>query len=96
MGRWEEATEAGRLAAVEAEVLTPRERQGELAWLNLRTSAGIEVDDFAVRLGVDPRERFAKVVDRLVRAGLMEDVGTHLRLTEKGWPVADGVASEFL
>ena len=96
LGRWEAAVEDGRLAVIEAEQLSPHEREGELAWLNLRTTAGIEVRDFRRRTGVEVRERFAQPILEMAGAGLVEDVGSHLRLTERGWPVADGVASAFL
>ena len=96
LGRWEAAVQGGRLAIIEAEQLSPREREGELAWLNLRTTAGIDVRDFRHRTGVDARERLRKPLDEMVDAGLVEDVGSHLRLTERGWPVADGISAEFL
>ena len=96
LGRWETAVEGGGLAAVDVETLSPRQRQGELAWLNLRLAGGIDVADFAARTGVDPRLRFAGPLAEMVAAGLICDAGTHLRLTESGWPVADGVAAAFL
>ena len=96
LGQWESTVDAGHLAAIDVERLEADERARELAWLNLRTTRGIDTSDFERRTGVSPTVRFSEVIDTLGSAGLLEVEAGRVRLTDKAWPVADGVAAEFL
>jgi oxygen-independent coproporphyrinogen-3 oxidase len=96
LGEWENAIAAGLLPAIEIETLTPRQRAGELAMLMLRLSRGIVYADFAVRVGLDAPTIFAEVIDRLAPLGLLDVSETSIRLSERGLPVADSIAAEFL
>ena len=96
LGRWEHQVQAGGLPAIEYEELTPGQRAGELAMLGLRLASGIDLDEIARRTRVDARSVFSDVLARLIGAGLLEEAGGRIRLTDKGLPVGDGVASEFL
>jgi oxygen-independent coproporphyrinogen III oxidase len=96
LGEWENAITAGLLPAIEVETLTPRQRAGELAMLMLRLSHGIVYSDFAVRVGLDAPAIFAEVIDRLTPLGLLDVSETSIRLSERGLPVADSIAAEFL
>lgn len=96
LGRWEKAVDAGEPAAIEVEQLDADARARELAWLNLRTTRGIDVTDFQRRTGLNPRQRFATVLASLTGAGLIDDAGDRLHLSKSAWPLADGVAAEFL
>lgn len=96
LGEWENAVDRSFLPAVEVESLSPRQRAGELAMLMLRLSTGITHADFTARTGHDAAELFAEVIDRLAPLGLLDVTATAIRLSERGLPVADSVASEFL
>ncbi len=96
IGHWESAIASRLLPAIDSERLDRDKRAAELAWLNLRLTAGIDVVDYRRRTGRDVRQTFSDVLVQMTMAGLLEDVGTHLRLTDAGWPVADAVAAEFL
>jgi oxygen-independent coproporphyrinogen III oxidase len=96
LGEWEQAVAAGRLPVVEVESLTPRQRLGELAMLQLRLAHGIRFGDFAARTGRDPRDAFAPVIDRLEQIGVLTRDATGVRLTDRGLDVADAAAAEFL
>jgi oxygen-independent coproporphyrinogen-3 oxidase len=96
LGEWENAIAARLLPAIEIETLTPRQRAGELAMLMLRLSCGIVYADFAVRVGLDAPTIFAEVIDRLAPLGLLDVSETSIRLSERGLPVADSIAAEFL
>jgi len=96
LGEWETSIDAGRLPAVEHEILSPARRAGELAMLLLRLSGGLIYDDYSARTGIDARSVYASTVDNLRSMGLL-DVDAHaIRLSEKGLNVADAVAGEFL
>jgi oxygen-independent coproporphyrinogen-3 oxidase len=96
LGEWENAIAARLLPAIEIETLTPRQRAGELAMLMLRLSCGIVYADFAVRVGLDAPTIFAEVIGRLAPLGLLDVTETSIRLSERGLPVADSIAAEFL
>jgi len=93
---WRAAVASGRFPAAWEETPTPAVRLGETWWLGLRTRAG--VDPSAARrsagwVGPDPT---AGEVEALERQGFLERDGTRLRLTRRGWPVADAVARRLL
>ena len=96
LGEWETSIQAGQLPAIEIETLTPRQRAGELAMLMLRLSKGIVHADFAARVGHDASALFAEVIARLAPLGLLDVSPTSIRLSERGLPVADSIAAEFL
>jgi oxygen-independent coproporphyrinogen-3 oxidase len=96
LGEWERAVGAGELPASDVESLTPAQRAGELAMLMLRLDRGIEFDAFAARIGRDARDLFRPQLDRLQRVGLVSVDSSSVKLTERGIPVADAIASEFL
>lgn len=96
LGEWEEAIGAGRVPATDVEVLSPAQRRGELAMLRLRLASGLNFADFAARTGFDARELFSDEIARFGGAGLLSVDADAVRLTEKGLPVADALASEFL
>jgi len=96
LGEWENAIKASQVPAIEIETLTPRQRAGELAMLMLRLSNGIVHADFTARVGHDARAIFAEVIDRLIPLGVLEASETSIRLSERGLPIADSIAAEFL
>jgi oxygen-independent coproporphyrinogen III oxidase len=96
LGEWEDAIAAGSLPATDAERLTPGQRMGELAMLQLRLSRGLNLADFAARTGHDARCVFSDVLDRLAPAGLLELTPEAIRLSDRGVDVADAIAAEFL
>jgi oxygen-independent coproporphyrinogen-3 oxidase len=96
LGEWESAVGSGKLAAIEAEHLSPRHRAGELGMLMLRLARGLDFADFAARTGFDARRLWADLMDRYSRAGLLEVDSKSLRLSESGLAVADSLASELL
>jgi oxygen-independent coproporphyrinogen-3 oxidase len=96
LGEWESTVAAGSLPAIEAETLSPLRRAGELAYLQLRLSRGIDYADFAARTAYDARTLYADPLNRLSINGLLEITPFGFRLTEKGLNVADAIAAEFL
>ena len=96
LGEWESAVASGGLPAIEVETLSPPRRAGELAYLQLRLSRGVDFADFARRMGCDPRLLFADPLERLSKLGLLIVDDEGFRLTEKGLNVTDAIAAEFL
>jgi len=93
LGEWESAVphagSGGTLPVIEHEILTLEQRQAERVMLQLRLRAG-------VRWEHGLRERYADTLARLIQLDFITIDDTGFRLTEKGIPVADGIAGEFL
>jgi oxygen-independent coproporphyrinogen III oxidase len=98
--RWEGRVAAGE-RPVEAEESLGREALAtEAVLLGLRTAAGIDLDGFATRYGLDLLAANEALVDRLVAEGrLVVRVGPvgdrRLAPTASGLAVADGMAAAF-
>jgi len=87
---------AGGPIPSERERLEPAARAGEAIMLALRTSEGVELAPFRERYGVDVLERYGKVVDELVAAGVLDAGPERVRLTPRGRFVANDVCGAFL
>jgi oxygen-independent coproporphyrinogen III oxidase len=96
LGEWEQSIEASVLPAMDVEQLSPRRRAGELAMLLLRLTRGLNFSDFAAQTNFDARQLWSDEIERFTRVGLLEADEAGFRLTERGLPVADALASEFL
>lgn len=96
LGEWEQAIDRGILATTETETLSPRQRAGELAMLQLRLARGLEFDDYSTRTGFDARQLFGPQIAQLTKLGLISLDERRLQLTEAGLNVADSVAAEFV
>jgi putative oxygen-independent coproporphyrinogen III oxidase len=84
------STEAG------CEQLDQSQRGPEALMLGLRLSSGVDLDVLAHRHGRPFLEERAPVVDELVRGGLLERSGPHLRLTEGATLLANDVICRLL
>ncbi len=62
----------------------------------LRLADGIDYANVAERTGHDARVLFAKPPVQFAKLKLVEVGPTAVRLTEKGWDVADAVAGELI
>jgi putative oxygen-independent coproporphyrinogen III oxidase len=80
-----------------SEALSPPARLGETWWLGLRTTRGVDPSAARATAGVVGESDAAEAKARtLVQQGLLELAGDRYRLTQRGIPVADAVAAEFL
>jgi len=96
---WRRAVERGRAATAWEDELEPLARLGETWWLGLRLAEGIAPEEARERAGLSPEEGpdgAVAVAERLAGQGLLSRVGGRYRLTERGLPLADAVAREFL
>jgi oxygen-independent coproporphyrinogen-3 oxidase len=101
VGEYRRALDAGRPedAVVWRERLAPIERLGETWWLGLRTRDGIDPRAARLRAGLGEREfdPALAVAEGLLDQGLLEHAaGGRVRLSERGWPLADAVSREFI
>lgn len=92
---WEEAVPRGALPVVEHERLSPQRRAAERILLQLRLRQGLGPEDLTPYVAAAGTliESRAKV---LVDNGLLIFEANRFRLTDKGLPLADGIASELV
>lgn len=82
-------------AEAEVELITREMLMHEMILMQLRLVEGLSVADYSARLGIDPREQFAGVIERLSAGGLLTASDTHIALTTRGRLVSDAVMTEF-
>ena len=80
------------------ETRSPLERLAESWWLGLRLSRGVEPAALRASAGLEPgaADPCLEVAGELARHGLLTEREGHWRLTERGLPLADGIAARFL
>ena len=64
--------------------------------MGLRLREGVDLRALSARSGVDVAARYADVIERNVRRGLLTLHGAQLRATPDGWWVLNRVVAEFL
>ena len=67
----------------------------ETLMLGLRLDTGISIEQFAERFGVTPAEAHGEAIAELTSLGLLETLDGHLRLTHRGWLLANEVFVRF-
>jgi len=84
-------------ATVETVTLTPTDEMGEMMMMGLRlVREGVSDEVFTGRFGRSLDEVYASAIDRLIRLGLLERIGSILRLTTHGRLLGNQVFKEFI
>ncbi len=83
-------------AVAEKEVLKPSDRAYEYIMLAFRLSEGLDLDVYKARFGVIVEEKYAHLIERFSRMGLMERRNNRLCLTEKGMRFSNTVLVAFM
>lgn len=84
------------LLVTEEEVIDTKEAMEEFMFLGLRKTAGVSKRDFAENFGVEYRQVYQEVHEKMVALGLLQEVGDRVCLTRQGIDVSNYVMSEFL
>lgn len=71
-------------------------RLAESWWLGLRLAEGVEPDEARLRAGVDGPDTAIAVARELAGHGLLVQTDGRYRLTDRGLPLADELARQFL
>lgn len=85
----------GQLPLDFQEELSPEQLMFEYTFLSLRLRQGLDTGAFRQRFGLDFQEKYRSALRRLAENELVEWRDQRLRLSAKGWLVADTVASYF-
>ncbi len=94
VSQWEKYLEVATFPSPEFEVTTGKQTVLEACFLELRKKAGIELEGFENRYGYSLAG--ASQLDSLMAGGLLERVQGRLRLTPRGWLLAEGVAAKLV
>lgn len=95
LGAWEGRVRAGERPVAGEEALEPEDLALEALMLGLRTAAGVDLERFLERFGVDLVARNRELVEALVADGLVEVAAGRLRPTLRGFAVADALPAGF-
>lgn len=88
--------EAGKAPREETHKLTVKEQMEESVFLGLRLIKGLKLTDFEKRFHCLLTEIFGIQIAALQKKGLVKIQDGHLKLTEKGLPLANQVFAEFV
>lgn len=80
----------------EPAALSRKEQMEECMFLGLRKTEGVSKVQFEGEFGCSMESVYGEVLERMYGLGMMEEAGEHVRLTERGIDVSNGVMCEFL
>ncbi|RMI12816.1 MAG: radical SAM family heme chaperone HemW [Calditrichaeota bacterium] len=85
----------GELPVEFVETLSAEQLQFEYIFLRLRLREGIDLEDYRRRFGRELPQQYAGILHRLQEQQLVQLTDRTLRLTDRGWLLADAVATWF-
>lgn len=89
------AVEADKTPIAGRDILTDEKLAGERAFLGMRLTDGISVNDYERATGIDLKAKYAGELERLADAGLIELAGDRLKLTRRGMLFSNEVFAVF-
>ena len=88
--------EAGRLPTVSSEIVDVERARSDAAMLGLRLLSGLHLASFDHRFGGSLLDARREPIERLSELGLVEIAAGYLRLTERGYLLANQVWQHFV
>ena len=79
----------------ETEILTEKERYNEMLMIGLRTSWGVDLAALESNFGEEILAHFQQSIQARVEDGILIRENNHLKIPEKNWFLADGIASDL-
>ncbi|MBS1770704.1 MAG: radical SAM family heme chaperone HemW [Acidobacteria bacterium] len=89
------AVEADKTPIAGRDILTDEKLAGERAFLGMRLTDGISVNDYERATGIDLKAKYAGELERLADAGLIELASDRLKLTRRGMLFSNEVFAVF-
>ncbi len=81
---------------VEKECLSREDSFRETVIMGLRMVEGVSRSTLHERYGMDLSEYYGVLLQKLLDPGFVEFTATHLRITQKGWPLANQIMAELV
>ncbi|MBX7170365.1 MAG: radical SAM family heme chaperone HemW [Pyrinomonadaceae bacterium] len=88
--------ESGKSPIVEKNELDEVQVAGEFAFLRLRLTKGLNLEEYKERFGIDLQAKYAEDLKHLKEAELIEFENSHLKLTKKGMVYSNEVFAVFI
>jgi oxygen-independent coproporphyrinogen-3 oxidase len=81
---------------IEKECLSREASFRESVIMGLRMVQGVSRKALFKRYSLDPKEYYGSTLNKLIEDGFLELTESHLRMTEKGWPLSNRIMSELV
>lgn len=81
--------------AKEEEVLSPDDQFNEMIMIGLRTIWGVDIESMNSKFSESMMEKFQNGIKSKVEDGILIIENNHLKIPEKHWFMADGIASDL-
>ncbi|WP_083206551.1 radical SAM family heme chaperone HemW [Chryseobacterium sp. CBo1] len=83
------------ILAKETEILSQQDQFNEMIMIGLRTVWGVDLDSLNQKFSENILERFNKEIQNKMEEGILKIENNHLKIPEKHWFMADGIASDL-
>lgn len=95
-GEYMRLIEQNSSAVIERERLDREASFRETVIMGLRLVQGVSRETLSDRYGIDPEEYYGPTLQMLTGNKMIELTDTHLRITEKGWPLSNQILAELV
>ena len=79
----------------ETEILTEKDQYNEMLMIGLRTIWGVDIEKLKDKFSDEILEIFKKTIQPKLEEGILTIEENHLKIPEKHWFLADGIASDL-
>lgn len=83
------------LLAKETEILSQQDQFNEMIMIGLRTIWGVDLENLRKKISVEIQEKFQQEIQDKISEGMLTIENNHLKIPEKHWFMADGIASDL-
>lgn len=83
------------ILAKETEILSQQDQFNEMIMIGLRTIWGIDLDSLNQKFSENILDKFNKEIHHKIEEGILKIEDNHLKIPEKHWFMADGIASDL-
>ena len=83
------------ILAKETEILSQQDQFNEMIMIGLRTIWGIDLDSLNQKFSENILDKFNKEIQYKIEEGILKIENKHLKIPEKHWFMADGIASDL-
>ncbi|MGO4707548.1 radical SAM family heme chaperone HemW [Chryseobacterium sp. 2TAF14] len=81
--------------AKETEILSQQDQFNEMIMIGLRTIWGVDLESLNQKFSENILEKFTKEIQNKIEEGILKIENNHLKIPEKHWFMADGIASDL-
>ena len=86
---------AGKILAKEEEILSQEDQFNEMIMIGLRTIWGVDITSLTAKFPERLLEHFQTEIKSKIDEGILIIENDHLKIPEKHWFMADGIASDI-